>query len=92
MAWEYVNFVGLEEDEEYTFEVKAEVFMTPEACYQSYPLQNTRSCIKNLELQVEERLRNNSPATKVPIANLINRGSDLITLTLDNFTTPRPHQ
>ncbi|CAG8599640.1 13248_t:CDS:2, partial [Cetraspora pellucida] len=87
-----VNFVGLEENEGYTSKVEAEVFVTPKAHYQPYSLQRTRSRIKNLELQLEEKLRNNSSAAEVPLANPVNRGPNLITLTPGNFTTPRPHR
>ncbi|CAG8702682.1 10975_t:CDS:2, partial [Cetraspora pellucida] len=85
MAWKYVNFVGLKEYEEYTPEVEAKVFVIPEARYQPYPSQRTRSRIKNSESQIEERLRNNSSAADILLANPVNRGPDLITLILGNF-------
>ncbi|CAG8438751.1 17477_t:CDS:2 [Cetraspora pellucida] len=50
-----VNFVELEEDEEYTPEAEEEVFVTPETHYQPYFSQRTRSHNKKSESQAEKR-------------------------------------
>ncbi|CAG8774238.1 16768_t:CDS:1, partial [Cetraspora pellucida] len=87
-----MNFVGLEKDKAYTPEAEEKVFVTSETYYQPYFSQRTRSHNKKSELQAKKKLRNNSSTMEFYIITPIKEGSDLISLTSDNFIALKPYQ